>query len=57
MEGLYCDDYKNILKQLPDNSVDLIITDPPYKTTKRGISKNTRQIFCKLVKQEFYKIQ
>ena len=41
MEGLYCDDYKNILKQLPDNSVDLIITDPPYKTTKRGISKNT----------------
>lgn len=41
MEGLYCDDYKNVLKQLPDNSVDLIITDPPYKTTKRGISKNT----------------
>ena len=41
MEGLYCDDYKNILKQLPDNSVDLIVTDPPYKTTKRGISKNT----------------
>ena len=27
MEGLYCDDYKNILKQLPDNSVDLIIND------------------------------
>ena len=29
MEGLYCDDYKNILKQLPDNSIDLIVTDPP----------------------------
>lgn len=50
MERLYCDDYKNILKQLPDNSVDLIVTDPPYKTTKRGGAGNSGGM-CK--KKEF----
>ena len=39
--NLYCKDYKEVLSQLPDNYVDLIVTDPPYKTTKRGISENT----------------
>lgn len=39
--NLYCKDYKEILSSLPDNYVDLIITDPPYKTTKRGIGKRT----------------
>ena len=29
------------LKQLDDESIDLFITDPPYKTTKRGTGKNT----------------
>lgn len=38
---LYCEDYKKILSQLPDNYVDLIVTDPPYKVTKRGISEST----------------
>ena len=27
---LYLDDCRNVLKQLEDNSIDLIITDPPY---------------------------
>ena len=27
---LYCDDCLNVLKMMPDNSVDLIITSPPY---------------------------
>jgi site-specific DNA-methyltransferase (adenine-specific) len=39
---LYLGDCKNILKIIPDNSVDLIITSPPYadqrKTTYGGIS-------------------
>ena len=39
--SLYCNDYKEILKRLPNDYVDLIITDPPYKTTKRGISEKT----------------
>lgn len=34
-------DFRDIFKQLPDNYADLIVTDPPYKTTKRGISKGT----------------
>lgn len=29
------------MKTLKEESVDLIVTDPPYPTTKRGISKNT----------------
>ena len=29
------------MKTLGNESVDLIVTDPPYPTTKRGISKNT----------------
>lgn len=28
----------DIIKNLPDNSIDLIVTDPPYKLTKRGTS-------------------
>ena len=30
---LYNDDCFNVLKTLPDNSVDLVLTDPPYGTT------------------------
>ena len=30
-----------LLKGLESNSIDLIITDPPYKTTKRGNSGGT----------------
>lgn len=26
----------DILKDIPDNSIDLIVTDPPYRTTARG---------------------
>lgn len=33
---LYNDDYMNIMKTLEDNSVDLVVTDPPYKVTSRG---------------------
>ena len=29
------------MKQIPNEYIDLIVTDPPYPTTKRGISKNT----------------
>jgi len=38
MIELYNDDCINVLRNLPDNSVDLIVTDPPYdiKSTKTG---------------------
>ena len=38
---IFNEDFKEVFKQLPDNYADLIVTDPPYKTTKRGLSKNT----------------
>ena len=38
---LFNGDYANMLKHIPNDSIDLIITDPPYKTTKRGISEGT----------------
>ena len=33
--------FKELIKEIKDNSVDLIVTDPPYKTTKRGNSGGT----------------
>ena len=35
---LYNANCLDILKELYDNSIDLIVTDPPYKTTSRGTS-------------------
>jgi len=29
------------MKLIPDNSIDLVVTDPPYKTTSRGSSGGT----------------
>lgn len=34
-------DCLELLKDIPDGSVDLILTDPPYKTTSRGSSGGT----------------
>ena len=31
---LYNEDCMEVLKRLPDNSVDLIVTDPPYLINK-----------------------
>ena len=28
-----------LIKDIPDNSIDLIVTDPPYKITARGNGK------------------
>ena len=39
--NLYCMDYKEFLFQLPNDYIDLIITDPPYKVTSRGIGSTT----------------
>ena len=33
MIKLYNDDCFNVLKNIDDNSVDLVLTDPPYGTT------------------------
>lgn len=31
----------NVFKSISDESINLIVTDPPYPTTKRGIGKST----------------
>ena len=38
---LYNDDCLNVLKDIEDNSIDLVVSDPPYKTTSRGNSGNS----------------
>jgi len=41
MIELYQEDCLKILKNIKNNSIDLIITDPPYKTTSRGCAGNS----------------
>ena len=38
---LYNEDCLEVLKNIPDNSIDLIVTDPPYPTTSRGNAGNS----------------
>ena len=38
---LYNDDCRNILSTIADNSIDLIVTDPPYRVTSRGTAGNS----------------
>ena len=47
---LYNGDCLEIMDNIDDESIDLIITDPPYKTTKRGGTGNSGGM-CK--KKEF----
>jgi site-specific DNA-methyltransferase (adenine-specific) len=30
LDKIYCGDCKELLKNIPDNSIDLVVTDPPY---------------------------
>lgn len=36
MINLYNDDCLNILKKIPDKSIDLVVTDPPYEFESSG---------------------
>lgn len=40
-------DCLELMKELEDESIDLIITDPPYKTTSRGCAGNSGGMFQK----------
>ncbi len=42
---LFNDDCMNVLKQIPNESIDLIVTDPPYPITKRGNCGNSGGMF------------
>lgn len=41
MDKLYNEDCRKGMMNIVDNSIDLIITDPPYKTTSRGQAGNS----------------
>ena len=41
LNKLYNMDCMEGMKLIPDNSIDLVVTDPPYKTTSRGSSGGT----------------
>ena len=47
---LYLDDCRNVLKQLNDNSIDLIITDPPYFIDGMGNDWNKENLSKKVKK-------
>lgn len=38
---LICGDCLRTLKNIPDESIDLLVTDPPYPTTSRGSAGNS----------------
>lgn len=44
---LYNGDCLEVMNIIPSGSVDLIITDPPYKTTSRGCTGNSGGMFKK----------
>ena len=50
--SLYQGDCLDILKKLPDGSVDLIVTDPPYLTTSRGNAGNSGGMFKKEINKK-----
>jgi len=47
---LICGDALELIKKLPDNSIDLIITDPPYGIDKKGIiNSESLETFYKIL--------
>ena len=46
---LFNDDVLNILPQIEDESIDLVVTDPPYKMTARGNHGNTGGMLAKKI--------
>ena len=46
---LFCGDCLEIMKDIADNSIDAIITDPPYKVTARGSGGNSGGMFQKKI--------
>ena len=52
MIKLYNGDCLEVMKKMKDNSVDLIVTDPPYKVTSRGNSGNSGGMFQKKINMQ-----
>ena len=52
LNKIYNEDCLEGMKKIPDESIDLVVTDPPYKITSRGTNGTTGGLLCtKLSKQ------
>ena len=52
MIDLRCGDCLEIMKDISDKSIDLIVTDPPYKVTPRGSAGNSGGMLQKKINRE-----
>lgn len=52
MVDIKCGDAYKLIKEIPDKSVDLIVTDPPYKVTARGSAGNSGGMFQKKINKK-----
>ena len=41
LDQIICDDSLNVMSSIDDNSVDMILTDPPYNTTSLKLDKQS----------------
>lgn len=49
---LYQEDCLRVFKMIPNETVDLIVTDPPYKTTSRGNAGNSGGMLQKQINKK-----
>lgn len=49
---IYNGDSRELLAQLPDESIDLIVTDPPYPVTSRGSAGNSGGMLQKKINRQ-----
>ena len=52
LNKIYNEDYLELFSKLEDNSIDLIITDPPYLTTSRGNAGNSGGMMQKKINKK-----
>lgn len=45
-------DCLDLMKNIPDNSIDLIVTDPPYRVTSRGSAGNSGGMLQKKINKQ-----
>lgn len=49
---IFNDDFLNVVKNIADESIDLIVTDPPYPVTSRGNAGNSGGMFQKKINKQ-----
>lgn len=49
LNNIYLGDSYELIKQLPDNSIDCIITDPPYEMETRGAGFHNKRDYYDLI--------